>query len=208
MTISLIHFDTVKLVIDLSGTYVFGLSGAMLAVRHRLDLFGIIVMAAAAATAGGAIRDMALGATPPMALQDLRYLGMALASAITAFFLHRFIERFDKPVMWLDALGLGLFAVVGSQKALDYGLSPAAACLIGVLTCVGGGVVRDILVSETPRVLREEIYAVAAIIGSIAYVTGIQYDFDPILTAIVGFTITVTVRILSVKLNLRIPRPR
>ena len=206
--ISELDLKMVTLVLDLMGTFVFGLSGAMLAVRHRMDLFGIIVVATAAATAGGAIRDVALGATPPNVLSDLRYLGLTLAAGLTAFFLHRFIERLNKPVMLLDALGLGTFAITGSQKGLDYGLSPAAACLIGVLTAVGGGVMRDILVAEPPRVLSEEIYAVAAIAGSILYVAGIQLGFAPVPTAIAGFVVTVVLRVLSVRLEWKIPRPR
>ncbi len=201
-------FDNLALWLDLIGTFVFGLSGGVLAVRRNLDLFGVIVLASAAATAGGAIRDMAIGAQPAAVLQDERYLLAALAAGIVAFVAHRTIEKLSKPVMLFDAVGLGVFAVSGAQKALLFELGPAPACLIGVLTAVGGGAVRDLLVAEVPRVLREEIYAVAAIVGTILVVAGNHFDWPPLLTAIVGFAATFAIRLLSVRYGLRMPRAR
>lgn len=203
-----IDFGSLALWLDLIGTFVFGLSGGVLAVRRNLDLFGVIVLASAAATAGGAIRDMAIGAQPAAVLQDEWYLLMALAAGIVAFVAHRTIEKLNKPVMLLDAVGLGVFAVSGAQKALLFDLGPAAACLIGVLTAVGGGVVRDLLVADVPRVLREEIYAVAAIVGSILVVAGNHFDWPPLLTAGVAFVATFSIRLLSVRYGLRMPKAR
>jgi uncharacterized membrane protein YeiH len=194
--------------LDLTGTFVFGLSGGMLAVRRRLDLFGVIVLSTAAATAGGAIRDMAIGDQPAAVLQDSRILLVALAAGLVAFLAHAWVERLNKPVMLLDALGLGVFAVSGTQKALDFGLNPAAACLIGVLTAVGGGVVRDLLVTEIPRVLREDVYAVAAILGAALVALGAHLGWPPLLTAALGIGLTFVVRVASVRLGLRIPRAR
>lgn len=194
--------------LDLIGTFVFGLSGGMLAVRRQLDLFGVIVLATAAATAGGAIRDMALGEQPAAVLQNPSYLWVTFLSGLTAFFGHRLIERLNKPVMLLDAVGLGVFTVAGTQKALDFGLQPTAACLIGVLTAVGGGVVRDVLVTEVPRILREEIYAVAAMIGAALIILGDHLGWSPILVTSVGVGVTVAIRLLSVRFGLKIPRAR
>lgn len=192
--------------LDMTGTFVFGLSGGVLAVRRQLDLFGVIVLATASATAGGAIRDMAIGDQPAAVLQDPSYLMVTFAAGLTAFFFHRLIERASKPVMLLDALGLGTFTVAGTQKALIFGLHPAAACVIGVLTAVGGGVIRDILVTEIPRVLREEIYAVAAIIGAALVVLGNHLGWLPLATTALALIVTFTIRVLSVRLGLRIPR--
>ena len=192
--------------LDLIGTFVFGLSGGTLAVRRQLDLFGVIVLATAAASAGGVIRDVMLGAQPAALLQNPSYLFVTFASGLSAFFFHRQIERLNKPVMLLDALGLGVFAVAGTQKALAFGLHPAAACVVGVLTAVGGGVVRDLLVTEVPRVLREEVYAVAAILGSILVVIGLSFNWSPVLTTLTGVSATFAIRVLSVRLGLRIPR--
>ncbi len=194
--------------LDMTGTFVFGLSGGMLAVRRQLDLFGVIVLATAAATAGGAIRDMAIGDQPAAVLRDPSYLLATLLAGLTAFFLHRQIERAAKPVMLLDALGLGTFTVAGTQKALLFGIEPASACVIGVLTAVGGGVVRDLLVTEIPRVLREEIYAVAAIIGAGLVILGDHFGGPPLLTALLALTATFAIRLLSVRFALRIPRAR
>lgn len=184
--------------LDLLGTFVFGLSGATLAVRRRLDVFGITVLAVAAGLAGGMLRDVTLGATPPAALADTRYLIAALASAICVFFGHRGIARLQKPVMVLDALGLGLFAVSGCRKALLFGLDPLAAIILGVLTAVGGGALRDLLVVEVPRVLREEVYALAALVGAALVVGGAALGVNETLTAAVGVVAAVLIRIVSV----------
>ena len=148
--------------LDLLGTFVFGLSGGLLAVRRGLDLVGVLALATAAALAGGMLRDVLLGATPPAALAQSRYLLTAGGAGLAAFLAAPLFERLGKPVVVLDALGLGLFAVTGCRKALDHGLDPLACLLLGVLTAVGGGALRDLLVAEVPRVLREEVYALAA----------------------------------------------
>ena len=192
--------------LDLLGTFVFGISGALVAVRRRLDLFGIMVLSVAAGLAGGMVRDMLLGATPPTALADPRYLLTALAAAICAFFGHRLLAHLSKPVMVLDALGLGLFAVSGCRKALLFGLDPLPAVLLGVLTAVGGGAVRDLLVVETPRVLRDEIYALAAMVGAAMVVAGAMLGLDQGWTAAAGVVAAFAVRLISVWRGWRAPR--
>lgn len=162
----MIDLPVLLLALDLIGVLVFGLSGGVLAVRHRLDVFGVFVLALATALAGGMLRDLLIGAVPPATLADPRYLVVALAAGAIAFFFHRAIEKLRRPVLVLDALGLGLFAVAGSQKALAAGLHWLPAILLGGLTAIGGGVVRDMLVREVPRVLREEIYALAALLSA------------------------------------------
>lgn len=192
--------------LDLIGTFVFGLSGAMLAVRRDLDIFGIAVLAVAAALSGGLIRDMALGATPVAAFQSSHYLMAAGLSALAVFFAHQQIERMSKPVMVLDALGLGLFAVSGAGKALDFGLSPIPAMVVGVLTAIGGGVVRDLLVTEIPRVLREEVYALAALLGAGIVVIADRLGLDPTMAALTGAVAAALIRYLSVTLGWQAPK--
>ncbi|OCX62335.1 hypothetical protein BFP70_14085 [Thioclava sp. SK-1] len=201
-----LQVSSLGLILDLIGTYVFGLSGAVVAVRRRLDLFGIMVLAVAAALAGGMIRDMALGSTPPAALRDSRYLVAAMLAGATGFFFHHGIERVSKPVMVLDALGLGLFAITGAGKALLYGLSPIPAVMLGVLTATGGGAVRDLLVAEIPRVLREEVYAMAALVGAAIYVAGGEWGWPGFETALIGIAATVILRIVSVWRGWSAPR--
>ena len=192
--------------LDLIGVFVFGISGAMLAIRRGLDAFGVAVLAVAASLAGGLLRDVMLGATPPAALADSRYLIAALASAAFTFFLHRQIERVTRPVMVLDAAGLGLFAVAGCQKALTFGLEPLSAILLGVLTAVGGGVVRDILVTETPRILREEVYAMAAMTGAVMIWFADDQGYDPVWSAVISILVVFLIRIVSVWRGWRAPK--
>jgi uncharacterized membrane protein YeiH len=153
------------LVFDLIGTFVFALSGATLAVRYRLDVFGVLVLSCAAAVSGGLARDVLIGAQPPAALADWRYLAVAMLAGVVTFHRHQTIERMRNPVQVFDGAGLALFAVLGTAKALDYGLSPFAATLLGMLSGIGGGVARDVLVARIPVVLKAELYAVAALVG-------------------------------------------
>lgn len=192
--------------VDLLGTFVFGLSGGTVAIRHRLDVFGVIVLAVAAALAGGMLRDMLLGATPVIALADERYLLVAVAAALVAFFFKPLISRLGKPVMVFDALGLGLFAVTGCRKGLEYGLDPAVSVLLGVLTAVGGGLVRDLLVTEVPRVLREEIYALAAYVGATVVVVGEYLVLADWLVTLLGVSAAFSVRVISVIYGWSAPR--
>ena len=159
--------STLLLVFDLIGTFVFALSGGTLAVRQRLDLFGVLVLAGATAVTGGIVRDVLIGAIPPAALADWRYLTTALLAGFASFFWHRTIERLRNPVQLFDAAGLALFAVLGAGKALAFGLSPFAAILLGIITGIGGGIARDLLVVRTPVVLQHtELYAAAAMAGA------------------------------------------
>ena len=150
---------------DLIGTFVFALSGATLAVRQRLDLFGVLVLSCAAAVSGGIARDVLIGAQPPAALADWRYLATAMLAGVATFWWRGKTERLRNPVQLFDAAGLALFAVLGTDKALAYGLSPFAAMLLGMLSGIGGGIARDLLVARTPVVLQAELYAVAALLG-------------------------------------------
>ncbi len=197
---------TTGLLLDLAGTFVFGISGAMLAVRRGLDVFGIAVLAVAAALAGGMLRDMLLGAAPVAALSQPLYLWAALGAAAVVFFAHRLLERMANPVMLLDALGLGLFAVAGCRKALEFQLDPLPALLLGVLTAVGGGVVRDVLVSEVPRVLREEVYALAALVGAAIVVLGERFDLPEAWSLPAGVLTASGLRILSVRRGWQAPK--
>lgn len=192
--------------LDLLGTFVFGLSGGALAVRRRLDVFGVLVLSVAAALAGGMVRDVLLGATPVAALRDERYLLAALGAGGAAFLFHRVLDRLGKPVMVLDALGLGLFAVTGCRKALAFGLDPVAAIMLGVLTAVGGGALRDLLVTEVPRVLREEIYALAALVGAAVVVLGDRLGFPEAAVTVAGVVLAFVLRVVSVVRGWSAPR--
>ena len=163
------------IVLELAGTFVFALSGAAAGVRYRLDLFGVLALSCATATAGGITRDVLIGAVPPAALRDWRYLGISVLAGLLVFFSSPRPERQQRLrnlVLTFDAAGLALFAVSGTQKALGYGLNPVMAALLGMLTGIGGGILRDVLVSDIPAVLHSDLYAVAALAGAIVVVAG------------------------------------
>src|ERR1700726_3705125 len=149
------------LVLDLVGTFVFALSGAGAAVKHRLDLFGVLVLSFVAGNVGGITRDVLIGSVPPAAISDWRYLAVSLLAGVITFYWYSAVDRLRSPVLVFDAAGLALFAVSGTQKALAFGLNPIMAALLGVLTGIGGGIVRDVLLAEVPVVLRSDLYAVA-----------------------------------------------
>jgi uncharacterized membrane protein YeiH len=156
------------LVADLAGVAVFAGSGAGAAVAKRLDLFGVAFVGFIAALGGGILRDLVIGAVPPLAFADWRYAITAVLASVAVFWLHPQLNRLRRTVLVLDAAGLGLFTVTGTLKALDAGVAPVGACLIGMLTAIGGGLARDLLTGEIPTVLQRDIYAVVALGGAIA----------------------------------------
>ncbi len=177
--------DTLILVIDLVGTFVFALSGAAAGLKHRLDLFGVLVLSYVAATAGGVARDLLIGAVPPLAISDLRYMIVPVLAGLMMFRLPGVVRRYRHIVALFDAAGLALFAVSGAQKALAFGLNPVAAAMLGMLTGIGGGIARDLLVNEIPAVLSRELYAVAALAGAAVVVAGdwLRLPSAPVATA-------------------------
>ncbi|MDI5940231.1 TRIC cation channel family protein, partial [Micromonospora sp. DH15] len=156
------------LLADLTGVAVFAASGASAAVAKRLDLFGVVFVGFVAALGGGILRDLVIDEVPPLAFADWRYAATAALTAAATFWLHPRLARLRTTVLVLDAAGLGLFTVTGTLKALDAGVPAVGACLLGMLTAIGGGLGRDLLTGEIPVVLRREIYAVAALAGAVA----------------------------------------
>ena len=200
--------DTLVLALDLFGTFVFGLSGAVAGVRHRLDLFGVLVLSYAAGTAGGITRDVLIGAVPPASIADWRYIVVPVLAGLATFWWHPVIRRWESPVQVFDAAGLGLFAVAGALKALAYQLNPLAAVLLGVLTGIGGGIVRDVLVAEVPNVLRAELYAVAALAGAVVVVGGQMLRLPSTPLAIVGAVLCFGLRLLAIRRGWGLPVAR
>ncbi|BCJ54888.1 membrane protein [Actinoplanes sp. NBRC 14428] len=156
------------LVADLVGVAVFAASGAGAAVAKRLDVFGVAFVGFVAALGGGILRDLVIGAAPPLAFSDWRYAVTAVAASLAVFRFHPQLNRLRRGVLLLDAAGLGLFTVTGTVKALHAGVPPVGACLVGMLTGIGGGVARDLLTAEIPAVLQRDIYAVVALGGAVA----------------------------------------
>ena len=196
------------LVLDLIGTFVFALSGGAAGVKERLDLFGVLVLSFAAASAGGIMRDLLIGAVPPAAISDWRYLAVSLLAGLIMFFWYPISERLRtlrNHVLIFDAAGLALFAVVGTQKALGYRLNPVMAAVLGVLTGIGGGMLRDVLVAQIPNVLRAELYAVAALAGAAVVVVGHVLNLPPTMTAIAGAALCFGLRFVAIRRGWHLP---
>jgi len=200
--------ETLVLALDLFGSFVFALSGAMAGVRHRLDLFGVLVLSYAAATAGGITRDLLIGAVPPASVGDWRYIVVPIVAGLATFRWHQLVQRWQSPVLIFDAAGLGLFAVAGTLKALAFGLNPLAAVLLGILTGIGGGMVRDLLVAEVPNVLHAELYAVAALAGAAVVVGGVLLQIPSTVVAIVGAALCFGLRLVAIRRGWGLPVAR
>jgi uncharacterized membrane protein YeiH len=197
--------SSLVLLLDLGGTFVFALSGAMTGVRKRLDVFGVLVLSFAAANSGGIIRDVLIGATPPAALNDWRYVAVSLLAGLLTFQWHPLINRLRTPTLVFDAAGLALFAVSGVQKALDYHLGPVSAVLLGMLTGIGGGMARDILVAEIPTVLRSELYAVAALVGAAVAVIGHMLHLPSAPVTLAGAALCFGLRFVAIRRGWQLP---
>ncbi|HET9033697.1 MAG TPA: trimeric intracellular cation channel family protein [Dokdonella sp.] len=192
-------------VLDLIGTFVFAISGATVGVRHRLDLFGVLVLSFAAAASGGIIRDLLIGATPPTALIGWNYIGVSCLAGLITFYRCESIEKLRNPVQIFDAMGLALFAVIGSTKALAFGLGPVSATLLGMLSGVGGGMVRDMLVARTPVVLRSDLYAVAALAGASVIVIGDALELPRLPVMVVSAGLCFGLRFMAIRFGWRLP---
>jgi uncharacterized membrane protein YeiH len=193
------------LILDLGGTFVFAISGAVAAVRHRLDIFGVLVLAFAAGNAGGIARDLLIGAVPPAAIADWKYLGVSILAGLLTFYGYRVIVRLSNPVLWFDAIGLAFFAVAGAEKALVHRLNPVMAALLGMLTGIGGGMLRDVLTNEIPTVLRGDLYALAALAGAAVVVIGDGLHIHPIVTTTVGGLLCFALRFMAIRYGWHLP---
>ena len=196
------------LALDLIGTFVFAISGAMLGIRQGMDLFGILVLAFVTAVFGGILRDLLIGAVPPAAVGSWYYLALAVTAGLLAFWCHKLLARLQQPVLFFDAAGLGIFAVAGTQKALDYGLNWPMAAVLGVISGIGGGMVRDVLAAQTPVVLRSDIYAVAALAGGLVVVAGSYLGLPSTFVALAGAALCVFLRIMALYRGWKLPRVR
>src|SRR3954467_14857222 len=198
-------FDpTLILTLNLIGTFVFGLSGGLAAVRARLDLFGVVVLAAVVGLAGGITRDLLIG-TPPATFRDWRYLAAAGAAGLVCFFGRPGLERFQRSVLVFDAVGLGLFCVTGATKALDFGVGAVPAVLLGAITGIGGGILRDVLLREGPTVLRHDLYAIPALLGAGVLVAAQQSGTDNPVFPALGVAVCVGVRLAGLKYGVNVP---
>jgi uncharacterized membrane protein YeiH len=176
-------------------------------VRHRLDVFGVCVLAFVAGNAGGMLRDMLIGSLPPAAFEGWQYVTVSLLAAVVTFVWHPRLERLQTPILIFDAAGLGLFSVSGTQKALAFGLHPLIAALLGMLTGIGGGMFRVVLVREIPTVLRKDLYALAALAGAIIVVAGQLLHVPPAAATSGGAALCFAIRLVAIRRGWGLPTP-
>jgi uncharacterized membrane protein YeiH len=199
--------STTLVVLDLVGIFVFAITGALVGVRKDLDVFGILVLAGTTGLGGGFLRDVLIGATPPAALADWRYLMVPVVAGVLTFWFHPAVGRRERAVTVLDAFGLGLFCVTGTLKALAYGLGPVPAALMGMVTGIGGGMARDLLASRVPVVFRGELYATPALAGAFVTVAGHRLELPTIVVAAAGAGVCIVWRLAAMWRNWQAPMP-
>lgn len=199
---------TSLLVLDLVGTFAFALNGALTALRAaRLDVVGVVTLGMITALGGGTIRDVLLDSLPPATFVDWRYLAVAAGGGLIAFLAGRRLERLSTPINVLDAAGLSLFAVTGASKAIGLGFGPAQAVIVGAITAVGGGTLRDVLVRRVPFVLSSELYAIPALVGATALVVLGRFEAAVPFAAVTGAALCFVIRMVGVRFNLNAPYP-
>ena len=192
------HPSRLLLTLDLMGTFVFALEGALAAVDGDLDLLGLMVLSFCTALGGGIIRDLLIGAIPPGSIRDWRLGSVAFLGGSIVFLFHHFVRQIPDPlILSLDAAGLALFAVSGAGKALAYDIHPFIAVLMGGITGVGGGTIRDMLLTQVPTVLRADVYATAALAGAAVMVLMVRMKFPKTLAAVCGAAVCFALRIIS-----------
>ncbi len=203
-----IEFATTLVTLDLVGIFVFAVTGALVAVRKNLDIFAALVLAGVTGLGGGFIRDVLIDATPPAALTDWRYLLVPVAAGLLTFAFHPAIGRLERLVTVFDAVGLALFCVTGALKAVEYGLGPVPAALMGMVTGIGGGMMRDVLAGHVPVVFEGNLYATPALSGAVVAVLLDRTDLPVLVVAAAGFSTCLVWRLMALVRGWSAPLPR
>jgi uncharacterized membrane protein YeiH len=194
--------------LDLAGTFAFALNGALTAVKvAKLDVVGVVTLGMVTALGGGIIRDILIDALPPATFSDWRYLLVAAVGSLIAFAFSGSLSRLNAPILLLDAAGLSLFAVTGASKALDFGVGPAQAAILGTITAVGGGTLRDMLIARVPVILRSELYAIPALVAATVVVVTERLGVYGVGAAIVAAALCFAIRVVGLRYRLNAPGP-
>jgi uncharacterized membrane protein YeiH len=195
-------------VLDWVGTLAFALSGGLLGVKKRFDLFGVLFLSFVVSVVGGLIRDVLIGAVPPVAITDVHYFVIAMIAGLITFYCYPRVASLQRQILLLDAVGLGLFAVIGAQKAIDHGINLVMAAILGMLTGIGGGMTRDVLAGDIPFVLRGDLYALAALAGAAIVSIGTVLGVPPTYPMLLGAAVCIFLRLMAIYRSWRAPVAR
>lgn len=184
--------------LDGAGTFVFALSGALLAIKKNFDIFGVLFLSWIVGVAGGITRDVFIGAVPPATIANWHDFAIAIGAGLLTFFAYPAVRSLGRPVLVLDAVGLALFAVTGAQKAISFGINPVMVAVLGMISGIGGGMTRDVLAREVPFVLREDIYAVAALAAGAIVSAGNMLGLPPLGPMLLGAAVCIILRMMAI----------
>lgn len=196
--------NSLILFIDYFGTLVFAISGILIGVEKKFDLFGVLILGFVTAIGGGTLRDILIGANPVGWLKDEVYIYIIISALPLVYFFKHTIQKWRKSVFIFDTVGIGLFTVLGVQKTLDVELSLTAAVLMGIVSAVFGGILRDVLANEVPLIFRKEIYAFACFIGAVSYIIALSF-LDSFVATYIAIAVVILIRLLSIKYGWGLP---
>ncbi len=194
---------------DLFGTMAFAVTGAFKAIEHKSDIVGIIILSIITGVAGGTIRDIIIGKFPPNSISDPSYVIVSVASAVALFFLYPYLKKHWNVFLKFDAIGLGVFSITGATFAYNiFGLNFLAIAFAGILSAVGGGILRDVFVNEVPIIFVKELYATASFAGIVAFYLLLVGNTPLYVASVSGIIITTSLRLVAMKYNWNLPRAR
>ena len=191
---------------DLIGTFVFAISGVLTASEKKFDVFGASVIAFVTAIGGGTLRDILIGDSPVGWIKDLNYLYIIIIAIVVSLFFKKRVIQLRNTLFLFDTVGIGVFTIIGVQKSINFGISPIIAVMMGTISAVFGGVIRDILTNETPLIFRKEIYATPCILGGAIYLTLLHFNINIQLVSFMTAVLIIGVRLLAVKKKWALPR--
>ncbi|AWX45628.1 UPF0126 membrane protein [Flagellimonas maritima] len=191
--------------IDILGTVAFAISGVLVAMEKRLDLFGVVIIAFVTSIGGGTLRDLLIGNTPVVWMRDLTYVATILITVIIGVIFVNQLKYFRKSLFLFDTIGIGLYTMLGIEKGLQADLSPIICIALGTMTASFGGVIRDILCNEIPVIFRKEIYATACILGGASYFLFTRFPIKEDYAYVAAICIVISLRLVAVKFKIRLP---
>jgi uncharacterized membrane protein YeiH len=197
--------QTLTAALDGLGSFVFALSGGLLAVQKRFDLFGVLLLSFVVAVTGGITRDLLIGAVPPAAVASWHTLAIAAFGGLLTFYVYPTVQSFKRDILLFDAVGLAVFSVTGAQKALHHGIDPVMAAVLGMVSGIGGGIMRDVLTGDVPTVLRADLYALAALAAAGVVSLGQVLDAPLLYPMLIGAAVCIFMRVMAIYRGWRVP---